>query len=255
MKLQIYYRHTPPSRTSASGRPEWFSHKLCFANLLQTLTADTSGVEPRLTVLFDGSDRDLAADFAPQYLAAIANTELGRTARVQRFDGGSQWAAWSACRELAMNDLRAGVQDGDLLYFLENDYLHRPGWLRHLADFAKADITWDYLTLYDHPDLYTDAYRRWKSKVVVAGQWHWRTMPSTCWTFIMRKETLARDHRLFSIPLHDHHNFFLLTRVLRRRLFTPLPGLSTHCAEPYLSPGVDWAALAEETAASDRVVP
>lgn len=247
MKVHIYFRHTPPSRTTQSGRPDWFTHELCFANLLKTVTEDKSGTGVHLSVLFDGSEEDLKKDYTPKHIDLLGPAPLGAHTRFHRFHGGSQVTAWKACLALALEDIRSGtIADDDLLYFLENDYLHRPGWLSALTEFERAQVPWDYLALYDHPDLYmTDMYRSWKSKVVLAGDCHWQTAPSTCWTFITRKKRLLRDKHLLAGMFHDHHVFFLLTRVLRRKLFTPLPGLSTHCASLYLSPRIDWAALAQ----------
>lgn len=43
--------------------------------------------------------------------------------------------------------------DNDLIYFLEDDYLHLPGSLECLISVAKQNFA-DYITRYDHPDKY-----------------------------------------------------------------------------------------------------
>ena len=48
----------------------------------------------------------------------------------------------------------------DIIYILENDYLHKSGWPEHLMSAIKTFGSDNYYTLYDHPDKYTEkAYK------------------------------------------------------------------------------------------------
>jgi hypothetical protein len=38
----------------------------------------------------------------------------------------------------------------------------------------------------------------------------------------------------------DHHKFIFLNQTKNRFVYTPIPGLSTHCMEGLLSPCIDW---------------
>jgi hypothetical protein len=252
MKIHIYYRHTLAGRTTMNMRPAWFSHELCFANLLQTLMADTQGTDIRLNVIFDGTEEDFASDFSSRHLASapFAQSLVGRKAKVHIIRGGTQFAAWQKNLEIVARDF-AGAADGDdLLYFLENDYLHQIDWIRHVNGLMQSPVEWGYLSLYDHGDKYSAAYPGLKSRIITTDTCHWRTTPSTCATFLTRKSTLERDHVLFSKYFHDRRTFWFITKILRRKLLTPVPGLSTHCMAGLLSPCIEWAAVAEQAKAN-----
>lgn len=247
--IHIYYRHTSSHRSTGKDRPNWFSHELCFANLLESLTAQRINLGATLNIVFDGSEDELALDFSFKHISspAFANSAVAKRTRIHRIDGGDQRAAWLRCLDIVVRDLETVVRDCDLLYFLENDYMHQSDWMLHLADLIRKGPRWDYLSLYDHPDKYTGLYNGLRSRIVIAGARHWRSTPSTCWTFLVSKKTLQRDYRYLKFVLRDRYNFPFLTKVLRRTLLSPIPSLSTHCMAEFLSPGTDWAQLAAET--------
>ena len=70
-------------------------------------------------------------------------------------------------------DIAVGLDapDDTIVYFLEDDYLHRPGW----CDFTGAfKLPTNYVSLYDHLDKYIDkGYDDLVSKVLVSKSVHW----------------------------------------------------------------------------------
>ncbi len=259
MKIHIYYRHTPVTRTTSRGRPSWFSHEICFASLLDSLLASEAPEDIFLTIVFDGTEADFAADFIPGYLARpdVEASPIGKNVRVVRITGGTQRRASSACLSLIKQDCVDRIRDeDDIIYSLENDYLHLPDWVAPVVALAQSNVRWDYLSLYDHGDKYPEncdyidarRYHHLKSKIVVAGGHHWRTVPSTCGTFLQRRSVFLRDFKFATLCLNDMYHFRILTELMRRVLLTPVPGLSTHSMEQALSPGIDWAKVAKDVA-------
>lgn len=91
----------------------------------------------------------------------------------------------------------------DFLYLLEDDYLHLPGSREVLLEgLAIAD----YVTLYDHPDMYHpdgkgpnpfvhDDLPR--SSIYLTAHAHWRSIVSTTMTFAAKVQTLTEDRELW----------------------------------------------------------
>lgn len=150
-------------------------------------------------------------------------------------------ASWHVALMLAKN---APMDAGDLIYFLENDYLHCPNWLEKISELLNSPVHFDYVSLYDHMDKYIYAmYSDLRSRIFVTQNHHWRTAPSTCGTFLVRKKIFDEDIELWAREVQDHYQFEELSANKGRTLLTPIPGLATHCMEGYLSPTIDWAAV------------
>jgi SAM-dependent methyltransferase len=171
---------------------------------------------------------------------------FGGHIRVLR-DGGD---GNSACFLGALRYALAEYDDDDVVYFVEDDYLHAPGALAALrAAFAAGGPPAEYATLYDHPDKYTGSpppARLW----VAAGGGHWREAPSTTCTFAARVRTVRRDMPLFEFfarldPAQPaDREMWGALRGLGRVLVSRVPGLSTHAMTGLESPG--WALEREE---------
>lgn len=120
----------------------------------------------------------------------------------------------------------------ELVYLVEDDYLHRDGAATALLDAANAGIA-DYWTLYDHPDKYSAEYQFGEvSKVVKVREQHWRYTQSTTMTFATHAATLKQDidtWMKYTDGYHpkDHLAFSDLTSQ-GRRLAVAIPGLSCH---------------------------
>ena len=139
------------------------------------------------------------------------------------------------------------VPDDTIIYFLEDDYLHRPDEL--LVVFEGFPLETNYVSLYDHLDKYIDkGYDDLVSKVMVSENSHWRTVPSTCNTYAARLGTLKADYSVGINTLVTHllmvFQWTMQSSVIKidhlgRRLITPMPGYATHC-DLLHSPTIDW---------------
>ena len=135
-----------------------------------------------------------------------------------------------------------------IIYFLEDDYLHRPHWPKILREaFTLPNV--DYVTLYDHRDKYfLPQYTELKSKIFHTESCHWRVTPSTTNTYAMRFKTLQNHidiHRSFSLRrtiTADHDKFIKLAEE-GATLISSIPGFSTHAEPDYASPCTHWEKL------------
>lgn len=132
-----------------------------------------------------------------------------------------------------------------ILYFVEDDYWHRDGWVDVLLEgFTIEDA--DYITLYDHKDKYFHPnYTDLKSKIAHTQSCHWRSTPSTTNTYATKMKTLMRDfdlHREFSLDrtITDDHGKFCCLAKHGATLYSSIPGWSSHLEPDFLSPCVAW---------------
>ena len=133
------------------------------------------------------------------------------------------------------------IQQDDLIYFLENDYLHVPGWIYKIFELFQRYDGLDYVSLYDHNDKYfLPMYDNLVSKIVTTETHHWRTTPSTCGSFVVSKQTFDQDYDILSSMVGDHNKWLWLNQHRNRSVLSPIPGLSTHCMGSLLSPTIPW---------------
>ena len=144
-------------------------------------------------------------------------------------------------------------EDNTLVYFLEDDYLHIPHSLDILKEAAECNYT-DYLTLYDHPDKYsnqTNPYVTHEGESTIVywcGHRHWKETNSTTMTFAAFADVLKKDQKTFWNWTKGRHpwDFVLFTDLRKmsgRRLSCPIPSCSTHGEAQYLSKGINWETI------------
>ncbi len=223
MNIHLYYRHS--SHSIIKNRPKWFSFKSCWDNLLETVEGKKN---IKLTLALDGNiENDFTKDYKDKF-------ELFST------NHGSSLLSY---RDLLLNiKNNTTIQPNDLIYFLENDYLHVKGWDESILELYNTyDVSECYISLYDHNDKYIHPmYESLVSKIFTTQKCHWRTTPSTCGSFIVTKKLFDLDYDIWSTTVGDHNTFLNLYETRSRQVLTPIPGLSTHCMDGLLSPCIDW---------------
>lgn len=226
-KIEVFARHCFHSTVSEhKERFSGFSKERCFRNFLDTLDP----IQANVTFFFDRKRGPLSSYFLQEQ----------NTYPIVEINEGTE--AGSFLRLLDYVETLP-LDPSTILYFVEDDYLHRPQWINVLKEgFATGHA--EYVTLYDHHDKYT-SYPKWLSRVYCTDSCHWRTTPSTTQTFGVLFETLMEDlkiHRKYSEKCtisRDHDKFCALHRK-GRRLISCMPGWSTHAEPQFASPCIDW---------------
>lgn len=223
MKVHIYYRHYNVKGTDNRNRPHWFSYEKCYNNLRSSL--DWGSDDYKINIVYDGDQHNW-----------IKNTRYDKLYEINVKE--DMLSFFKTC-EIIKAD--SAVEEGDLIYFLENDYMHVDGWLNKVIELFSTYQGLDYVSLYDHNDKYfLPAYDDLTSKVFTSPSHHWRTTPSTCGSFIVTKERFMDDFDILSTMRGDHNKWLWLNQNRSRSVLTPLPGLSTHCMTGLLSPAINW---------------
>jgi len=226
MKIEVFLRHCYSSKVNLSGanRPTWWNKQKVFENFTNTLNSETTNY----TIIYD----EAYGDKKDTFLKDVDALEISCGKESKSF-----------CKTLDYV-LSKNFDDDTIIYFLEDDYVHRPNWDRILLDGFTLPI--DYVTLYDHGDKYQEMYRNFMTKVLITQHSHWMPTPSTTNTFAVKFKTLKEDqdiHRQFSTgyePSADHLKFLELNKK-GRTLISSIPGYSTHCHSQFLSPCIDWS--------------
>lgn len=226
MKLHIFYRHYNISGNDNKHRPSWFDYESCFKNLLETIQSDS---RIQLHVIMDGN-------ITENWINTYSKNFI-----CHQINAGNDYNSFLETYTYAKN---IESNPDDLFYFLENDYLHVTGWVDKVFELFSTYKGLDYVSLYDHNDKYfLSDYDNLVSKIFTTKTHHWRTTPSTCGTYIVNKTVFLEDYDIpFKMP-GDHHKFIFLNQTKGRFVFTPIPGLSTHCMEGLLSPTINWKEL------------
>ena len=168
---------------------------------------------------------------------------------MQEIDAGCE--SVSFCKTIDLILSSKDVKDDDIVYLLEDDYLHRPGWPLVMRE-AFASFGVDYVTLYDHADKYMhDVYPNLATQLLATRACHWRTTPSTTNTYSLYFKTL-REHRDDHLAFSDiekygritaDHDKFMAMMAKGRVLISSVPGFSTHVESNLMSPTVNWEYL------------
>jgi glycosyltransferase involved in cell wall biosynthesis len=187
-----------------------------------------------LTILLDGTKEN-------------HHFQFDKEDKVIEFTGGSDASSFLFC----LNTIKdSNPLDEDIIYIIEDDYLHIEGWENILQEsYNSFDV--DYVTLYDHPDKYfLPMYDNLQSKILHTENTHWRTTPSTCNTYSGKWKTFKKHWEThikycmpeFTHPGYDHTKFTSLWEQ-GSNLISCMPGYSTHSELPFLSPLTDWSKI------------
>jgi hypothetical protein len=227
MKINVYLRHCYYSKIQESPgkqRPDWWDKEKVFQNFKNTLNPDTTNY----TIIYD------------EHYGKIEDTFLAQEKNTHIINCGGE--AKSFIKTLRYIQSQNHSAD-DIIYFLEDDYVHRPGWDKILLE--GFDLGADYVTLYDHGDKYMEFYSEFRTKILHSKSSHWMATPSTTNTFAVKFSTLIKDfsvHHKYSMntePTLDHQKFLELAQN-GKVLISSIPGYSTHAQQDLLSPCIDW---------------
>ena len=137
------------------------------------------------------------------------------------------------------------------VYFLENDYLHKPDSRVIIEEGLSLGA--QFVSLYDHPDKYIGPDKGGNpyceggaedTRVYLTESTHWKITNSTTMTFAAQVSTLRENESVLRHHTSGVHpedfKMFLELRYANKLLVTPIPGYATHGETAWLSPLNDW---------------
>lgn len=148
-------------------------------------------------------------------------------------------------------DMALGYDDETIVYFVENDYLHKPGSDKVLVEGLQ--VGYNYVALYDHPDKYMNGANPLVedggevTRIMLSESCHWKITNSTTMTFAAQVKTLKEDESILREYTKGSYprdfEMFLALRERQHGLITPIPGYATHGETAWLSPLTDWSKI------------
>lgn len=237
--IEIFLRHSYYSRLQElpdRERPKWFNKRKVFENFKNTLNPSLVNY----TIIYD------------EHYGSIDKTFLSTEKNVEIIDCGSECDSFLQTLDIVQSK---NFDDDQIIYFLEDDYLHRPGWCDILLE--GFSINSSYVTLYDFEHYIGKGYL---SEIFVTQNSHWRAAPATTNTFACKYRTLLEDlevHQKYSSShaikeedgfyfSKDYDKFWELHNN-EKYLISSIPGWSTHCDANFISPTINWEKVINET--------
>jgi hypothetical protein len=228
--IEIFLRHCYYSKLQELPdrvRPFWYNKTQVFENFKNTLNPDLVNY----TIVYD------------EFYGSIDKTFLSQEKNVKIIKCGSECDSFLEALNIIQSQ---NFDDEQIIYLLEDDYIHRYGWCDIMLEGFK--IKSHYLTLYDFDRM----AQEYSCKIFTTPSSHWREVPVTTNTFACKYKTLIEDieiHQKYSINgvkekegfhfSRDYDKFWELHRQ-KRYLISPMPGWSTHCDKNAISPVIDW---------------
>lgn len=176
---------------------------------LRSLRNSLGDVRARIWVILDGCP--------PAYDELIRDSLDGIEPDVVRLDGVGNAASF-----LRQVNLLSEQSESDLVYCLEDDYLHRPLGMPALIGFLRDHDDVDFVSPYDHPDYTRLRLHQHGRAVRDHGGYRWQTRASTTLTFLTRRETLSATRGMFATFQRRNYDASIWLALTRKQVFNPL---------------------------------
>ena len=236
--IEVFLRHCYYSKLQElpdRTRPKWFNKIKTFENFKNTINSNLANY----TIVYD------------EFYGKIDDTFLAKEKNVEIVKCGNETDSFLSTLNIIQSK---NFDDDTIIYFLEDDYLHRPGWCDIMLEGFLLGS--HYLTLYDFDFFINSGYL---CEIFTTPSSHWRAVPATTNTFACTYKTLIEDfdihkkHSISGVKEVDGYHFskdydkFWELQEQHRYLISPMPGWSTHCDENHISPIIDWEKIMNKT--------
>jgi len=224
--MQVIYRISDTGYPKE--KPDYINNKNCFENALRTFN------KANWLVIADNITDDTKL-YLESKVKIINYVSVGHGA-----------GTFNLALDFAIN-----LSDDEIVYFLENDYLHKPEADKILED--GIELGFDYVTAYDHKDKYLNPFeggnpfcsgRSEETRVYLGQYCHFKLTNSTTMTFAARVKTLKEDEDVLRKWTKETYPYdfqmFMELKQRGRRLASSIPGFATHGETEYLSPLTNW---------------
>lgn len=205
-------------------RPEWFDKRCCFVSLYNSFKRlKNVKSNSKLVIIWDGP-----AEVLNEFIRFTVESDVAIV-----------YANTSGNREsLLRSYIYAAEHSSDSYYFVEDDYLHTLDALEVLQEGVEA---FGLCSVYDHPDRYTrnDDLTKGQEEIKLTKSSHWRTAESTTCTWGVSKEMFEKVSSLALDAGIGDRGLFRTLYHRGIRLYTSIPGRSTHLHKDLLSPFLD----------------
>jgi len=242
--IQVFLRHCYYSKLQElpdRTRPSWFNKYKVFHNFKNTIDLNLAEYH----IVYD------------EFYGDIKKTFLANEKNVKIINTGSECDSFIE----TLNFVKSKNYSPDtIIYFLEDDYLHRPNWCEILLEGFSLEP--EYVTLYDFDYFLNDEFM---CRLFATKSTHWRAVPATTNTFACKFSTLLEDYEVHKEASlngikeeegyhfsKDYDKFWKLSQEYNKYVISCLPGYSTHCDNNHISPFIDWSEVINQNFINDN---
>ena len=229
--INVFYRLSDGGY--AKEKPDYVNNENCLVNFLSIFKNE------KIHIIADN-----VSDDTWEWLNGIETTDVySNPFAIERTQLGSGAQSFNYVLNKSLD-----LDDDSVVYFVEDDYLHRENSDKVLIEGIKLGA--DYITLYDHPDKFIDGINPYisdggeETKVFLTKSCHWKLTNSTTMTFASKVSVLKDDEdiiRRWTTGTHPNDfEMFIDLRKKGKSLISPIPGYSTHGETRFLSPLINW---------------
>ena len=204
----------------------------CLRSLL--LSLQRAKADTRLWIVDDHSEEEHAATFLKEA------KEAGIACTLVNIEGSGNQASLQASLLVAQNEAR------ELIYFVEDDYLHEPSAVDEMIKVWQQQGC----TVVVHPTDYKDRYPTfarqstdvYPSTIFVSEKRHWRTVLHTTGTIMLSKAILEQCGPNFAAFASSCNEEGTLNEIYKvHTCVSPMPTLAWHLQdETTVAPIADW---------------
>jgi len=241
--IEVFLRHCYYSKLQElpdRSRPHWFNKLKVFENFKNTINSEIANY----TIVYD------------EFYGPIDKTFLVNEKNVEVIKSGSESNSFLKTLEIVQSKK---FDDNTIIYFLEDDYLHLPGWSEIMLEGFSLNPS--YVSLYDFDFFIAKGFL---CEILLTSNSHWRAIPATTNTFACKYKTLIEDletHKKYSINgikevegyhfSKDYDKFWDLQKQ-KRYVISPMPGWATHCDANHISPIINWKEVIDDCLISKK---
>lgn len=261
--VAVAYRVCPFGPTE---RPVFGDDKFKLTALaLKSFKDSISGLKVKVFAILDSCP--------PEYESLFRDTIPAEDLEIISVEGGGNRPTY----KMQLDILRK-QNDAEVVYLAEDDYYYFPDTFYEMVKLLKENDDVDFVTPYDHLDMYTIDLHNHPVEIKAFNNRHWRTANSTCLTYMTDKRTLEKTVNAlmtFAKKNHDASMWLSLTKfklspltMLRyfftnwghfglvakawyhsgwyvlfykkRKLWAPVPTIAAHMMSAFMPPSVDW---------------
>jgi hypothetical protein len=251
-----------PGNSKFSQRPIFQENKLKLAEIcLESFKRSLEGVKVKLLVIFDRCPKEYEKLFLKRFKKEDLEFYHIHAKKRKKF-----FERTNAHTFLMQINLLLKQNFSENVYFSEDDYFYTPKSFKEMLKFLKIRKA-DFITPYDHPDYYILNIHNYPKESIKIGKYLWRTVGSTCCTFLTTKKILEETRNILEKYryISDAPMWFALTKkriffgpkfwkfnlaiwyIWKQLLFgrkyllwAPSPSIATHMEKAFLAPKVNW---------------
>jgi hypothetical protein len=254
--MKIIYRISPEGAGYKKDKPDYVNNLNCLKNFIKVF-----GKEDVL-VLFDedyciknynNEDSNVQLSILDFDMLIALCDEMG--IKYEFIQAGSSAKSFNKALDIALT-----YDDDEIVYFVENDYIHKLDSDVVLKNVFESNICQNlFVSLYQHPDKFLHSNfggnpfvhsdNSYSTILYQNENCYWNVVDSTTMTFatkvttLKQFESIIREFTAGEYP-HDANMFWKLNQN-NCRLVTPLPSFATHGETKWLAKFENWKQIIE----------